>query len=78
MRRSPPKRARSRTCPRGVRTTVNQVREDGEGLNELAELVDSGSLRVRVHSSCFGLQEVRAAHERFLRGGLEGKVTVVF
>ncbi|MGW1843765.1 NADP-dependent oxidoreductase [Streptomyces sp. NPDC001966] len=63
---------------RGVRTTVNQVREDGEGLSELAELVDSGSLRVRVHSSLFGLQEIRAAHERFLRGGLEGKVTVAF
>ncbi|MEV8319364.1 NADP-dependent oxidoreductase [Streptomyces sp. NPDC059900] len=63
---------------RGIRTTVNQVREDGEGLNELARLVDSGSLRVRVHSGFFGLREIRAAQERFLQGGLDGKVTVVF
>ncbi|MGW6062286.1 NADP-dependent oxidoreductase [Streptomyces sp. NPDC055189] len=62
---------------RGVRTTVNQVREDGEGLSELTKLVDRGLLRVRVHSS-FGLQEIQAAHALFLRGSLEGKVTVVF
>ncbi|WP_425842362.1 zinc-binding dehydrogenase [Streptomyces fractus] len=63
---------------RGVRTTVNQVREDGEGLTGLVELADSGSLRVRVHSGFFGLQEVRAAHERFLQGGLDGKTVLVF
>ncbi|MFJ3658890.1 NADP-dependent oxidoreductase [Streptomyces sp. NPDC090119] len=62
---------------RGVRTTVNQVREDGAGLGELAELVDSGSLRLRVHAT-FGLHEIQAAHERFLQGGLAGKITVAF
>jgi NADPH:quinone reductase-like Zn-dependent oxidoreductase len=62
---------------RGVRTTVNQVREDGAGLRELAKLVDSGSLQVRVDST-FGLQEIQAAHARFLQGGLAGKITVVF
>ncbi|WEH39641.1 NADP-dependent oxidoreductase [Streptomyces sp. NBC_01218] len=62
---------------RGVRTTVNQVREDGAGLNELTKLVDSGSLRLRVHST-FGLSEIQAAHERFLRGSLAGKITVIF
>ncbi|WP_329080790.1 NADP-dependent oxidoreductase [Streptosporangium sp. NBC_01469] len=62
---------------RGVRTTVNQVREDGAGLNELTELVDRGSLRLRVHST-FGLHEIQAAHERFLQGGLAGKITVTF
>ncbi|KUJ68501.1 alcohol dehydrogenase [Streptomyces albus subsp. albus] len=62
---------------RGVRTTVNQVREDGVGLNELTRLVDSGSLRLRVHST-FGLQEIQAAHARFLQGGLAGKITVIF
>lgn len=62
---------------RGVRTTVNQVREDGTGLNELTKLVDDGSLKLRVHSS-FGLQQIQAAHTRFLEGGLAGKVTVVF
>ncbi|MDQ0753981.1 NADPH:quinone reductase-like Zn-dependent oxidoreductase [Streptomyces africanus] len=62
---------------RGVRTTVNQVREDGAGLHELTKLVDSGSLQVRVHST-FSLQEIQAAHARFLQGGLAGKITVVF
>jgi NADPH:quinone reductase-like Zn-dependent oxidoreductase len=62
---------------RGVRTTVNQVREDGAGLRELAGLVDRGSVRARVHST-FGPHEIRAAHERFDRGGLTGKITVVF
>ncbi|MFI0977526.1 NADP-dependent oxidoreductase [Streptomyces sp. NPDC021093] len=61
---------------RGVRTTVNQVREDGAGLNELTGLVDDGSLRLRVHST-FALQEIRAAHARFLQGGLAGKIAVV-
>ncbi|MFE0043729.1 NADP-dependent oxidoreductase [Streptomyces albireticuli] len=62
---------------RGVRTTVNQVREDGAGLDELTKLVDDGSLRLRVHST-FGLQEIQAAHARFLQGGLEGKIAVIF
>ncbi|MEV5548412.1 NADP-dependent oxidoreductase [Streptomyces sp. NPDC052309] len=62
---------------RGVRTTVNQVREDGAGLDELAQLVDDGSLRLRVHCG-FGLPEIRAAHAHFLQGGLAGKVTVAF
>ncbi|GAA2323986.1 NADP-dependent oxidoreductase [Streptomyces cuspidosporus] len=62
---------------RGVRTTVNQVREDGAGLSELTELVDSGSLRLRVHAT-FGVHEIKAAHERFRQGGLTGKVVVAF
>lgn len=62
---------------RGVRTTVNQVREDGSGLAGLAELVDRGSLELRVHAT-FGVHEIQAAHERFRRGDLAGKVTVTF
>ncbi|MGG2464090.1 NADP-dependent oxidoreductase [Streptomyces sp. RGM 3693] len=62
---------------RGVRTTVNQVREDGAGLNELSKLVDRGSLQLRVHST-YGLHEIQAAHARFLQGGLAGKITVLF
>ncbi|MGW0659681.1 NADP-dependent oxidoreductase [Streptodolium elevatio] len=62
---------------RGVRTIVNQVREDGAGLAELADLVDRGSLRPRVHAA-FGLHEIRAAHARFLQGGLAGKVAMTF
>lgn len=62
---------------RGVCSTVNQVREDGAGLSELTKLVDRGSLQLRVHST-FGLHEIQAAHELFLRGGLAGKITVTF
>ncbi|MFE1951928.1 NADP-dependent oxidoreductase [Streptomyces sp. NPDC059524] len=62
---------------RGVRTTVNQVREDGAGLTELSELVDEGSLRLRVHAA-FSLHDVRAAHARFRQGGLSGKITLLF
>ncbi|WP_257004464.1 NADP-dependent oxidoreductase [Streptomyces sp. SA15] len=62
---------------RDVRTTVNQVREDGVGLGRLTKLVDRGSLRLRMHSA-FGLHEIQAAHERFVQGDLEGKITVTF
>lgn len=62
---------------RGVRTTVNQVREDGPGLNELNKLVDDGSLHLRMHAA-FGLQEIQAAHARYLQGGLAGKIALVF
>ncbi|GLZ77407.1 NADPH:quinone reductase [Actinorhabdospora filicis] len=62
---------------RGVRTAVGQVREDGAGLRELAALADRGLLRPRV-DSVFALGDVRAAHERFARGGLRGKVAVAF
>ncbi|CCB72625.1 Zn-dependent oxidoreductase, NADPH:quinone reductase (fragment) (plasmid) [Streptantibioticus cattleyicolor NRRL 8057 = DSM 46488] len=62
---------------RGVRTTVNQVREDGPALRRLTELVDRGSLTPRVHAT-FGLQEIHAAHARFARGGPSGKIAVLF
>jgi NADPH:quinone reductase-like Zn-dependent oxidoreductase len=62
---------------RGVRTTVNQVRPDGAGLGELAELVDRGALRLRLHAG-FGLADIRTAHERYLQGGLTGKVALIF
>ncbi|WP_425829312.1 NADP-dependent oxidoreductase [Streptomyces fractus] len=62
---------------RGVRTTVNQVREDGTGLDELTKLVDNGSLRLRMHAS-FGLHEIQAAHARYFQGGLAGKIALVF
>ncbi|WP_329082585.1 MULTISPECIES: zinc-binding dehydrogenase [unclassified Streptosporangium] len=62
---------------RKVRTTVNQVREDGAGLAELAAIVDAGQARPRIDSR-YGLRDVRAAYERFLRGKLSGKVVLVF
>jgi NADPH:quinone reductase-like Zn-dependent oxidoreductase len=62
---------------RKVRTTVNQVREDGAGLRELSKYVDQGALSLRVDST-FGVHEIQAAHERFAQGGLIGKVAVTF
>lgn len=62
---------------RGVRTTNIQVVEDGEGLRELVKAVDDGVLGLRVDST-FAVRDVRAAHERFRLGGLNGKVTLLF
>ncbi|MFI7462184.1 NADP-dependent oxidoreductase [Nonomuraea sp. NPDC049646] len=61
---------------RSVRTTVNQVREDGPGLAELAKAVDAGQVRARVEAQ-YGLRDVRAAHEHFRRGRLNGKIALV-
>ncbi|MGK5558282.1 NADP-dependent oxidoreductase [Actinomadura kijaniata] len=60
---------------RGVRTTVNQVREDGAGLADLVGLIDRGALRPRVEA-VFGLHRVREAAERFARGGLNGRIVL--
>ncbi|WP_439955801.1 NADP-dependent oxidoreductase [Nocardia sienata] len=62
---------------RSVRTTVNQVREDGARLRELAGYIDQGALRVQADST-FGIHEIRQAHERFAARGRRGKVVVTF
>ncbi|MFB9469242.1 NADP-dependent oxidoreductase [Nonomuraea salmonea] len=62
---------------RRVRTTVNQVREDGRGLAELAAAVDGGRLKIRVDAQ-YAMQNVKAAHEHFQRGSLKGKVALIF
>lgn len=62
---------------RRVRTTVNQVREDGRGLAELAAAVDGGRLKIRVDAQ-YGVQNVKAAHEHFQRGSLNGKIALIF
>ncbi|MGR6919524.1 NADP-dependent oxidoreductase [[Actinomadura] parvosata] len=62
---------------RAVRTTVNQVREDGRGLAELAAAVDGGRLKIRVGAQ-YAVRDVRAAHEQFQRGNLSGKIALIF
>ncbi len=62
---------------RRVATTVNQVREDGNGLAELAAAVDSGRLRIRVGAQ-YAVHSAKAAHEHFRRGRLTGKIALVF
>ncbi|MGW6496781.1 NADP-dependent oxidoreductase [Nonomuraea angiospora] len=62
---------------RGVHTTVNQVREDGRGLAELAAAVDGGRLRIRVDAQ-YPVHNAKAAHEHFQRGSLTGKIALIF
>ncbi|MEU6724800.1 NADP-dependent oxidoreductase [Nonomuraea wenchangensis] len=62
---------------RRVHTTVNQVREDSCGLAELAAAVDGGRLKIRVDEQ-YAVQNVKAAHEHFQRGSLNGKIALVF
>ncbi|MGO1056576.1 NADP-dependent oxidoreductase [Crossiella sp. CA198] len=62
---------------RGVRTTINQVVEDGAGLGELSGLVDAGAVTLRVAAG-FAVRDVQAAHERFGVGGGNGKITLSF
>ena len=53
------------------------VRPDRAALAELAGLVDAGAVRLRIDSA-FPLSGVRIAHERFAKGGLNGKVVLMF
>jgi NADPH:quinone reductase-like Zn-dependent oxidoreductase len=53
------------------------IQEDGAGLARLADLVDAGSLQLRV-AERFAVRDIRAAHERFEAGGLVGKVVIEF
>ncbi len=53
------------------------VQEDGAALAELAALVDSGELTLRI-ARRFALRDIRLAHEAFEAGGLAGKVVLDF
>jgi len=51
------------------------VDDDPAGLSHLVTLVDDGALTLRV-AAHYGLHEFYDAHERFLGGGLSGKVVL--
>jgi len=53
------------------------VQEDQDHLAQLAALVDSGELRLRI-AHRYPFHEVRAAHERFEAGGVLGKILLTF
>jgi NADPH:quinone reductase-like Zn-dependent oxidoreductase len=55
----------------------SNVQENATDLAHLAQLVDTGELRLRI-ADRFPLDEIRAAHERFEAGGLLGKVLITF
>ncbi|MBL7489027.1 NADP-dependent oxidoreductase [Frankia sp. AgB1.9] len=58
---------------RDIRTAGGQVHSDGRQLGELAELFDSGALRVHLDSA-YPLAEAWRAHERGEGGHLGGKI----
>lgn len=53
----------------------NYVGHDPAGLQALVELVDTGRLTLRV-AEHYPLTRVREAHERFGKGGLDGKIAI--
>jgi NADPH:quinone reductase-like Zn-dependent oxidoreductase len=62
---------------RGVRSALCQVHADGDGLRELAALVDRGALKLRI-DSIFPASQIEDAHRRFREGLLNGKVALTF
>ncbi|GHD26452.1 NADP-dependent oxidoreductase [Streptomyces galbus] len=59
----------------GVTVSSAQVRSNGAQLAELGSLLDAGTVRVAIDST-YALEDARAAHERFARGHLRGKIVL--
>jgi NADPH:quinone reductase-like Zn-dependent oxidoreductase len=60
--------------PGGMEVTVD---DDPAGLRRIAELVDAGSVALRI-AGHYPVQQFRAAHAQFEAGGLSGKVVLHF
>ncbi|WP_033821234.1 NADP-dependent oxidoreductase [Kitasatospora sp. MBT63] len=60
---------------RGIRVHVVDVRPDGGGLAELAELAEGGALTTRI-AAAYPLDQVAAAHAHAARGGVRGAVVL--
>lgn len=60
---------------RGVTVSATQVRSNGKQLGELAELLDSGAIRV-VIDSAYPLAQASEAHARAARGHIQGKLVL--
>lgn len=63
------------TAQLGVTVSSAQVRSNGAQLAELGRLLDAGTVRVAIDST-FALADARAAHERFARGHVQGKIVL--
>ncbi|HCT75921.1 MAG TPA: NADPH:quinone reductase [Micromonosporaceae bacterium] len=61
---------------RGIRVGSVEVRSDGANLHKLVSRVESGGLTLRVGDT-YPLDEVAAAHERFGRGGVRGRLVLI-
>jgi NADPH:quinone reductase-like Zn-dependent oxidoreductase len=59
----------------GVVTSSTQVRSSGRQLEEIAALLEAGTLRVAIDRT-FALEDARAAHEHAARGHLQGKIVL--
>lgn len=69
-------RALAPEADRGIRVDGVLARSDGARLRELAELVVSGVLPLKV-ADTFPLERVAEAHERMAKGGLRGRLVLV-
>ncbi|MFF5225620.1 NADP-dependent oxidoreductase [Dactylosporangium sp. NPDC000521] len=61
---------------RGIRTFALEVQPDGARLGELAALVTSGDIPLRV-AGVYPFADAAAAHERLAQGGVRGGVVIV-
>lgn len=59
----------------GFTVSATQVRSNGPQLAELGRLLEAGTVRVAIDST-FPLAEARQAHERAVRGNLQGKIVL--
>jgi NADPH:quinone reductase-like Zn-dependent oxidoreductase len=59
----------------GVTISGTQVRSNGSQLAELGHLLDASTVRVAIDST-FPLAEAREAHERAVRGHIQGKIVL--
>ncbi|MCP1576403.1 NADPH-quinone reductase [Herbaspirillum rubrisubalbicans] len=59
----------------GVVVSTTQVRSSGAQLQQLAELLDDGVVRVAIDST-FALQDADKAHERAAQGHIRGKIVL--
>jgi NADPH:quinone reductase-like Zn-dependent oxidoreductase len=59
----------------GVSVSATQVRANGRQLEQIAKLIDAGTLRVAIDST-FSLSNARRAHKRAAQGHLQGKIVL--
>ncbi|WP_158799243.1 NADP-dependent oxidoreductase [Pedobacter sp. L105] len=58
-----------------ITVSMTQVRSDGAQLEELAKLLDNGTVRVAIDST-FPLADAQKAHERAAHGHIRGKIVL--